>query len=113
MEEASEELAEMVLELETMVSAFKSIALTGKLKVSSWNEVEIDDGREKVGVAELNVNGRDLLLVVAEHEEEGVTCSLVSEKFSDLQVYVPAPSELFHAPSSKVIGTPSFKDDWR
>jgi hypothetical protein len=112
MVEASEELAEMVLELELMVEAFKSIALTGKLKVSNWNEVEIDDGREKVGVAELNVNGRDFLFVVAEHEEEGVTCSLVSEKFSDLQVYVPAPSELFHEPSNKVIGTPSFNDEW-
>ena len=95
MEEASEELAEMVLELETMVSAFKSIALTGKVKVSSWNEVEIDDGREKVGVAELNVNGRDLLLVVAEHEEEGVTCSLISEKFSDISDNLSEMSEKF------------------
>ena len=111
MEEASEELAEMVLELELMVSTFKSLALTGKLKAMSWNEVEIDG--EKVGVAELDVDGRDFLFVVGEHEEEGVTCSLVSKKFSDLQVYVPAPSELIHQPSNKVIGTPSFNDEWR
>jgi|TARA_B100001769_G_C21729826_1_gene401056 hypothetical protein len=111
MEEASEELAEMVLELELMVSTFKSLAISGKLKAMSWNEVEVDG--ERVGVAELDVDGRDFLFVIGEHEEEGVTCSLVSKKFSDLQVYVPAPSELIHEPSNKVIGTPSFKDDWR
>ena len=111
MEEASEELAEMVLELELMVSTFKSLVLTRKLRVLNWNEVEIDG--EKVGVAELDVDGRDFLFVIGEHEEEGVTCSLVSKKFSDLQVYVPAPSELFHEPSNKVIGTPSFNHEWR
>ena len=111
MEEASEELAEMVLELELMVSTFKSLAISGKLKAMSWNEVEVDG--ERVGVAELDVDGRDFLFVIGEHEEEGVTCSLVSKKFSVLQVYVPAPSELIHEPSNKVIGTPSFKDDWR
>lgn len=111
MEEASEELAEMVLELELMVSTFKSLAMTKKLNVLNWNEVEVDG--EKVGVAELDVNGRDFLFVVGEHEEEGVTCSLVSKKFSDLQVYIPAPSDIIHEPSNKVIGTPSFNDEWR
>ena len=111
MEEASEELAEMVLELELMVSTFKSLVLTRKLRVLNWNEVEIDG--EKVGVAELDVDGRDFLFVIGEHEEEGVTCSLVSKKFSDLQMYIPAPSELIHEPSNKVIGSSSFNHEWR
>tara|TARA_B100000925_G_scaffold260543_1_gene216727 strand:+ start:188 stop:523 length:336 start_codon:yes stop_codon:yes gene_type:complete len=111
MQEPSEELAEMVLELEIMVSTFKSLVLTGKLKALNWNEVEVD--YEKVGIAELEVEGRELLFVVTENEEEGFTCSLVSKKFSDLQMYIPAPTELIHEPSNKVIGTPSFNDEWR
>lgn len=112
MDEASEELAEMAFELELMVSTFKSLALTKKLNALNWNELEVEG--EKVGVAELEVEGRELFFVVNEHEEEGVTCSIVSKKFSDLQVYIPAPSGIIHEhrDSNKVIGNLSFNDEW-
>jgi len=113
MEGPDEEMAEMVYELQNMVELVKTMVLEGQIMATNWTHAEIEEGGQKVAVAEIDWNGREYLFMVLQHEEEGKMCTIVSKVFSDLEIFIPAPTEIFMDRSaSKVIGKTSFSEDW-
>ena len=113
MQGPDEEMAEMVYELQNMVEIVKTMVLEGEIQATNWNHAEIEESGQKVSIAEIDWNGREYLFMVLQHEEEGKLCTIVSKRFSDLEVFIPTPSEVFMDRSpSKVIGKSSFTEDW-
>ena len=113
MQGPDEEMAEMVYESQNMVEIVKTMVLEGEIQATNWNHAEIEEGGQKVSIAEIDWNGREYLFMVLQHEEEGKLCTIVSKRFSDLEVFIPTPSEVFMDRSpSKVIGKSSFTEDW-
>lgn len=113
MEGLDEEMAEMVYELQTMVEIVKNMVLDGEIMATNWTHAEIEEGGQKVSIAEIDWEGREFLFMVLQHEEEGKMCTIVSKKFCDLEVFIPAPNEIFvDRSASKVIGGSSFSKDW-
>ena len=54
MQGPDEEMAEMVYELQNMVEIVKTMVLEGEIQATDWNHAEIDEGGQKVSIAEID-----------------------------------------------------------